>query len=154
MTIAKFTKNSLLTLCAASTLALVACTPTVAQRGNTLEDYQIKEIAPGVHTRSDVLKLLGSPTSQGTFDEHIWYYIGRTTEKHGIFDPEVKKERVVAVTFNEEGVVQYIGDVNGEKVNVPVSDDATPTHGNELTVMQQLLGNIGRFNPKSTDEKK
>ncbi len=153
MIIPKLTKKSLLTACALSCLVFsAACTPTVAQRGNTLENYQVDEIVANVHTRSDVLRLLGSPTTQATFDENIWYYIGRTTEKHGIFDPEVVEERVVAVAFNEEGVVTYIGDVDGQKIDVPISDDSTPTHGNELTVMQQLLGNVGRFNPNSANE--
>ncbi len=144
----KFTKKSLLIACAASCLAITACTPSVAKRGNILEEYQIGEIAPGVHTRSDVLRLLGSPTTQSTFDENIWYYIGQTTEKHGVFDPEVVDEKIVVVTFDEEGTVEYISKVDGEKFAVPISSDSTPTHGNELTIMQQLLGNIGRFNPQ------
>ncbi|GJL84947.1 MAG: outer membrane protein assembly factor BamE [Micavibrio sp.] len=152
MSILKLTKKSFLIASAVSCLAISACTPTVAQRGNTLENYQVDEIVANVHTRSDVLRLLGSPTTQATFDENIWYYIGRTTEKHGIFDPEVVEERVVAVAFNEEGVVTYIGDIDGQKIDVPISDDSTPTHGNELTVMQQLLGNVGRFNPTSGKE--
>ena len=145
-------QKSFLIIGAVSCLAIGACTPTVAQRGNTLENYQVDEIVPGVHTRSDVLRLLGSPTTQATFDENIWYYIGRTTEKHGIMDPEVVEERVVAVTFTQDGIVERIGDINGEKIDVPLSDDSTPTHGNDLTIMQQLLGNVGRFNPSSAKE--
>jgi hypothetical protein len=30
-------------------------------------------------------------------------------------------------------------------------DRITPTHGNDLTIVQQLLGNLGRFN--SSDKK-
>ena len=55
-TMTKFTAFLLL-------IMLTACTPTTAQRGNMLEDYQIKQIAPGVHGKTDVLKLLGSPTT-------------------------------------------------------------------------------------------
>jgi hypothetical protein len=29
---------------------------------------------------------------------------------------------------------------------VAMVDRVTPTHGNDLTLMQQVLGNLGRFN--------
>src|SRR5688572_12321947 len=66
-----------LLLTAALIAVMPACTPTVAQRGNMLEDYQIKTVIPGIHTRSDVLRLLGSPTTQAPFNDNLWYYIGQ-----------------------------------------------------------------------------
>ena len=125
---------------------LAGCTPTVAKRGNLLEDYQVKQITPGVHTRTDALKILGSPTTQSPFDENIWYYIGQETEKTGILDPQVKKERIVAVTFNETGIIQTIGDIDAGRLAIPLERSKTTTHGNEVTIMQQFLGNIGKFN--------
>lgn len=146
MTIFKLNPRPL--LCACALITLGACTPSVAQHGNMLQDYQIQQVAPGVHSRTDVLQLLGSPTTQATFDENVWYYIGRETEKRGILDPEVTKERVIVVAFDEEGIVQHVAEVDGENIDVPFSRDKTPTHGSELTFMQQLLGNLGRFNPQ------
>lgn len=133
-------------LCATILLSASACTPVTAQRGNLLQNYQIEEVKAGEHTRSDVLRLLGSPTTQSTFNTDVWYYIGQETEKHGILDSEVTEERVVAVTFDKDGVVQTIQDMNNERNNIPYARTKTPTHGNELTFSQQLLGNLGRFN--------
>ena len=129
-------------------LFIAACTPTVNQRGNLLTDQQIASVQLGQSTRSDVLRSLGSPTTKSPFNEEIWYYIGQETEKRGILDPEVMEERVVAVTFDEQGYVNDIRDINNERIDIPVERDATKTHGNDLTVMQQLLGNLGRFNPQ------
>lgn len=136
------------TLSAALCGVLIGCTPTVAQRGNMLEDYQVEQIITGIHTRTDVLRLLGSPTTRAPFDEDIWYYIGQETEKRGILDPKVVEERIVRVAFNEEGIVQRIEEIDRERIDIPVARAKTPTHGNEMTVMQQLLGNLGRFNPQ------
>lgn len=145
-------KSTVLIACAVCALALSACSPTVKQHGNILRDDQVAEIAPGVHTRTEVLRLLGSPTTTAAFDDNIWYYIGQETEKRGILDPEVIENRVFVVTFNDEGKVQDIGPIDEEMVDVPFSDDKTPTRGNDVTVVQQLLGNLGRFNPNTANQ--
>ncbi len=135
----------LLTLLGASCLT-GACTPTVAQRGNKVEDFQMEQVVTGIHTRTDVLRILGSPTTQATFDDNIWYYIGQETEKRGILDPEVVDERVVVVKFSEEGIVETIQEVDNNRLDIPIERAKTKTRGNEVTIMQQLLGNLGKFN--------
>ena len=136
-------------LIAGTCLLIAACTPTQAQHGNMLQDHQIEQVVTGIHTRSDVLRILGSPTTQAPFNEDIWYYIGQETEKRGILDPEVIEERIVIVAFDEEGVLQTINETDGERIGIPIERSKTETHGNELTFMQQLLGNLGRFNPEA-----
>lgn len=139
-----------------STLALAAllgtaCTPTVATRGNIVEDYRMAEIVPGVSTRTSVLQSLGSPTTQAPFDDTVWYYIGQTTEKRGIFDPKVIDKKVVVVAFTQDGVVESIDKINSDEIDLAVVRRKTPTSGNEISVLQQLLGNVGRFNkPKES----
>ncbi|MGB4058072.1 MAG: outer membrane protein assembly factor BamE [Alphaproteobacteria bacterium] len=145
-------KKTTLLLASAGFLGLVlpACTPTVSQHGNMLEDHQIKTVIPGIHTRSDVLRILGSPTTQAPFNENLWYYIGQETEKSGILDPEVTKERIVLVLFNEAGTVEQVREMpKGSRLDVPIERGKTPTHGNDVTIMQQFLGNLGRFNTAS-----
>lgn len=132
-------------------LGISACSPTVAKRGNLLEDYQIAEITEGQSTRSEVLRNLGSPTTRSTFDPNVWYYLGQETEKHGILDPEVVNERIIVVAFNEEGVVDIIREIDNERLDIPFKRDKTPTHGNEVTALQQFFGNLGRFNPPTSE---
>ncbi len=134
-----------LTLAASALLLTSACTPTIAQRGNMLEDYQIEGIVVGVHTRSDALRILGSPTTQAPFDDNVWYYIGQKTEKRGILDPKVKEERIFVLSFDEKGVIRSLEETNSERIAIPIERSKTQTHGNEITVIQQLLGNVGRF---------
>lgn len=130
----------------AALTALPACTPTEAIRGNIVEDYRMAEIVPGVSSRTNVLKSLGSPTTVAPFDDNVWYYIGQKTEQTGIFDPKVIDKKVVVVAFNDDGVVEAIDKVNADDIEVHPVRRKTPTSGNEVTVLQQLLGNVGRFN--------
>lgn len=142
-------KNSVLTLCALFCLVspiLGGCAPVVENRGNLLKDYQLVTLQPGISTKSDVLRALGSPTTQDAFNENTWYYIGQVTAKKGILDPKVTDERIVQVAFNTDGIVQSVKDVGGNREDIPYERRKTPTSGNEVTLMQQFFGNLGRFN--------
>lgn len=104
------------------------------------------EVTPGISTKTNVLKSLGSPTTIAPFDDNVWYYIGQKMEKRGIFDPKVVEEKVVVVAFDEEGIVQTMEEIDAERIDIPKSREKTPTGGNDVTVIEQLLGNVGRFN--------
>ena len=65
----------------------------------------------------------------------------------------VVAQDVVAIEFDDQGLVNRIDrhDLNGAR-EIDLVDRETPTAGNELTVLEQFLGNIGRFNPPADDE--
>jgi outer membrane protein assembly factor BamE (lipoprotein component of BamABCDE complex) len=134
---------------AALCLMLAGCTPTIDQRGNLLELEQVQRVEAGKHRRSDVLRLIGSPTTVAPFDDNTWYYIGQKTQKRGILDPQVTNEAVFIVTFGDDGVVESIRERDGERIDVPIARDATPTKGNDSTIMQEFFGNLGKFNPNT-----
>ncbi len=126
-------------------LTLASCTPTVAKRGNTIEDDQLQQIKVGESTREDVAKVLGTPTQMATFDDKTWYYIGQRTEKEAFFDPELKEQKIVTVEFTPEGKVLSVNKTGAELArNIDPASGKTPTYGKDITILQQLLGNIGR----------
>ena len=133
-------------------ISLSACTPTKAVQGNFIQDYQLAEVQAGVDTQSDVMRKLGSPTTRAPFDDNVWYYLGQETEKRGILDPEVKNERIIVVFFDESGTVTDLKNVDPQRTDIPYVREKTPTSGQEITVMQQLLGNMGRFNKTTGPE--
>lgn len=104
------------------------------------------EVTPGVSTRNNVLRSLGSPTTKAPFDDNVWYYIGQKMEKKGVFDPKVTDEKIVVVAFNKDGVVEKIEKIDADRMDIPRVRRKTKTGGNEITVMEQLLGNVGKFN--------
>jgi outer membrane protein assembly factor BamE (lipoprotein component of BamABCDE complex) len=99
------------------------------------------------------MQLLGSPSSLATFDNRTWYYVTQRTESHSFYFETVVSQDVVAIVFDDQGTVSHVDrhDLNGAR-EIDVVDRETPTAGNELTVLEQFLGNIGRFNPPEDDE--
>jgi outer membrane protein assembly factor BamE (lipoprotein component of BamABCDE complex) len=55
---------------------------------------------------------------------------------------------VYKIAFDDTGVVSMIKRVDGETLDVPLASRTTPTSGNEITFIQQVLGNVGKYNQK------
>ncbi len=133
---------------AALVAALLAagCSPRVDIRGNLPDAEDIAAIKIGETKRDDVIKLLGNPSTSGTFEKETWYYIGQRTETHAFFKPSVVDQKVLLVRFDKEGAVEELQQF-GLKDGKPVDQvgRVTPTRGKDLSILQQLVGNIGRF---------
>jgi outer membrane protein assembly factor BamE (lipoprotein component of BamABCDE complex) len=130
----------------------VACTPIIEVRGNNPPPEQLAQVKVGASTREDVQALLGTPSNVTPFGEESWHYISAVTEREAFFEPVILERKVVTVVFDRAGMVRAIdnrGLEDGKDV-VPNSRE-TPTAGKEMTVLQQMMGNVGRF---SKDSKK
>ena len=139
-------------VCAVMLVAASACAPNVATRGNLPDPDKLAEIVPGEATRDDVAALLGSPSSAATFGEEIWYYIAARVETVAFNEPEVIDQQVVAIRFSEDGLVTAIDTYGMDDARaVEIVDRVTPTSGKEVTILQQLLGNVGRFARKDSE---
>jgi len=123
------------------------CSPTVDIRGNMPDPQDVAQLKVGESTRDDVIKLLGNPSTSGTFEKETWYYIGQRTEQGAtFFKPTVTDQKVLAVRFDADGKLEELHEY-GLKDGKPVEvvDRVTPTRGKDLTILQQLVGNVGRF---------
>lgn len=133
-------------LLGSAALALAACGNTVQVRGNNPDPEDVAEIKPGIHSRQDIVDLLGSPSTVSTFEDRKWYYIGQKTQEVAFMKPEVLDRNVLVITFDETGLVegtQHYDMADAQDVT-PVERE-TPTEGRDLTFLQQLFGNVGRF---------
>ncbi len=128
-------------------VALVACAPRLDTRGNLPDPDQLTKIKPGQHTRMQVAEILGSPSNISTFDQETWFYVSQRTETTAFFESDVKTRQVVILRFDKGGKladVRTIGLEKGRKV-LPVERE-TPTSGNEMGIIEQIIGNLGKFN--------
>ena len=131
-------------------LALSGCTPEVTTHGYRFDEGTLAQLEPGRTTEEGVTRLLGSPSSVATFDNRVWYYITQRTEHKSFYQDQVVEQKVVEVTFDDKGVVQSVDRRNlADARQVALVERETPTSGNELNLLQQFVGNIGRFNPQA-----
>ena len=126
---------------------LSACAPIIVQRGNLPDPELLSRVQPGVQSRNQVADLLGSPSSVATFGDEVWYYISSQTETLAFYEPEVTEQKVIAITFDSAGMVKTVRAYGLEDAQAiePVAR-ITPTGGRAITILEQLFGNLGRFN--------
>jgi outer membrane protein assembly factor BamE (lipoprotein component of BamABCDE complex) len=134
---------------------LGACTPRITTHGFVPDPEALDRIQPGVHNEVEVAQFLGTPSTTALFGQPTWLYITERTEAYAFLEPEVVDQRVVLIAFNDSGVVTEVDEYimeDGYLID-PVTR-TTPTYGKELGLLEQLLGNIGRFAGQDENPKK
>lgn len=134
-------------------MLLWGCTPISDSRGYRTEAPVADQIKVDASTREDVIRTLGSPSSQSNFGDETWYYISAVKERRGILAPEVVDQQVTQVVFDTGGIVKGVktyGLKDSREVNI-VSRE-TPTEGHKLGFIEQIVGNLGRFNKDVKDK--
>ena len=127
-------------------LLAASCTPTIDNRGYVPDPQALERVRPGGQTRGDVADILGTPSSVTPFADDTWIYIQRKTSTVAFFEPRVLEQNVVVVAFDDAELVSDVRRYTLEdgKLIDPVSRK-TPAPGKELTFLEQLVGNVGRF---------
>lgn len=136
-------------------LVLSACTPIEATRGQLVTDEELNQLKVGTTAKAEVIALLGTPTTVATFNDKQWYYIGEDTKQIGIHPPVPTKRRIVALTFDDAGTLideKILGKDDAQKVAMAPGE--TKVIGTERTIVQQLIGNVGRFNQSGDNSTK
>ena len=131
-------------------IGLAGCSlfqPVAQLHGNKVDADQLKELTPGTSTRADVSALIGSPTLHATFDDNTWIYVSEVTRPRIGRTMGVEEQKVVVLTFDDRGVLSGVQTkTDADSLPVSVVARTTPSPGSEASFLQQLFGNIGRFN--------
>jgi|KBSSwiStaDraftv2_1062776.scaffolds.fasta_scaffold920174_1 outer membrane protein assembly factor BamE (lipoprotein component of BamABCDE complex) len=127
-------------------LGAAACSPVDDVRGHVATPGTMEKLEVSTQSKEDVLRLLGSPSTVTAFSDKTWYYIRQRQEQFAFFGINTYEQSVVAISFNDAGRVSAIKNYSlkdGKEISmVPYT---TPTSGKEMTIMDQILGNVGRF---------
>lgn len=134
--------------------SLTACSyfcPPPIPRGALLEKDEYSKLIPGSSTRSDVITILGTPTTHATFNDNTWIYVAMTKDLVPLSFPAVDTQEVLVLNFDNHGTLQNMKHL-GKKdaIYVDMASGVTKTPGTQISIIQELLGNVGRYNPLSS----
>lgn len=147
-------RSKLLIAVLSATALTAACAPVIGQNGFQAIDAKPADIVAGTDTKQTVLTKLGTPSTTSTFEhDNVWYYISQVTEKYTYNRAQVTQRSVTEITFDDAGQVSAVNNLGLEDGRVvAMNGRETPTRGRQLTILEQLLGNVGRGQLPRTDE--
>ena len=135
-----------LALLAAPALVLGGCDNIVDYRGFAPTPGSTEKLEIGSQSREDVVRLVGSPSAVATFNPNTWYFITQRQETWAFLKPTITQQTVMQVTFSDAGRISEIKHYDLKDAReIEMVARVTPTAGKELTVLEQILGNIGKF---------
>lgn len=127
-------------------MALGACTSRKFIRGYKVDEKMVSSIRAEVDSRDSVQEMLGSPSSIATFDNDNWYYYSKKSESLAFFKENITELNIIAIRFDSDGYVTAVDHFTlDDRNNIEPVGKTTRTHGRELSFIQELFGNIGRF---------
>jgi outer membrane protein assembly factor BamE (lipoprotein component of BamABCDE complex) len=126
--------------------AIAACTPVIRNHGYVPAETELALVEVGVDTRETLGEKIGRPSTSGLLNDEGWYYVQSQYRLVGPREPKEIDRKVLAVTFNEAGVVENValfGLEDGQVVEI--SRRVTETNIKGVSVITQLLGSFGRI---------
>ena len=132
-------------------LALVAllvtgCTGTQTTHGNFITTKQVAQLTPNDMSKDDVLATLGSPSAQGTMNANRWYYIAEQQHSKPFEPNQLVTRTLLVLDFDDNGTLVNVtqkDQTNGKEV--VMDETVTPTQGQALGVIDQIIQNVQTF---------
>lgn len=125
---------------------VTACSAVYRNHGYVPTEDELALIEVGTDTRETVGQKIGRPSTSGLLNDVGWFYVQSRYKHFGPRQPQEIERQVVAVTFNEAGVVENIARYGLEDGRVvQISRRVTETNIKGLSVIQQILGSFGKL---------
>jgi len=130
---------------ALSAVFLTGCTTSEVLKQGYVIDQQALDLTPVGSSREQVLLSLGTPSTTATFDNEVFYYISQQRQRGAMFmKPRLVSQNVLAVYFDEEGVVSNISNYTLKDGRAfDMISRTTPTGGKDETFLMQILTGAG-----------
>ncbi len=138
-------KKKIISLCLV--MVLSACTPITTHHGFN----NIASMRSWVKSNTVLKNELQSRFGPASFidtegDMTSLYYIAFTKERFAFFKPEVTDRQIIVLHFKNDAYQDYAEYSLKDGKDIDITSDKTPTYGKEMSVIQQILSNVGRFN--------
>ena len=131
-------------------LVLVACGGQYRNHGYMPMKIDVDALVVGVDTREKIVELLGAPSIGGVVTDKAIYYVRSRVHHPGYMRPNEIGREVLVLSFGENQIlrnVERFGIDQGKLVRL--EHRVTKAIGGDRTILQEIIGSIGGFNPST-----
>ena len=121
----------------------------VTHNGNMPTNERISRVNVG-QSKQEIQQLLGTPSSVVSLDQNTWIYMSSDIKRVAFLQPEEISRDVLTIKFDKDGRVADIKRLKKENGReIMVSNDETPTLGQEPGFFEKYFGGVGQYMPFS-----
>lgn len=145
--------NIRIILCVIVMVGLTGCLlTTVEKQGYVLSPERLEKIEIGTATKRVVEHHLGTPTFRTEYEAERWHYVSSAKAVTSVLNPELVEQDVITIEFDEQDVVSKVEHKTADdSAAVNMVNRKTKTEGHSISLVEQLIGNFGRFNNNAAD---
>lgn len=126
------------------------CAANYTNHGYVPPQEDLDQIVVGIDTRSSVEETLGSSAATSVREDDALYFVRSRVRTFAMLEPEVIDRKVVAVSFDGNGVVQNVESFGLERGQVvQLTRRVTDSSVANKSIFRQLIGNIGSVTPQA-----
>ena len=138
-------------------LALVLVMATLAACGGQYRNHGYMPLAEdvdalivGVDKRDSIIEVMGVPTTGGVLTEEAMYYVRSRVHHKGYVKPNEIQRDILVLSFDKNQILRNVERFGIEKGKlIRLEHRVTEAPGGDRSVLQQIIGSIGGFNPNS-----
>jgi outer membrane protein assembly factor BamE (lipoprotein component of BamABCDE complex) len=138
-------------------LALVLVMATLAACGGQYRNHGYMPLAEdvdalivGVDTRDSIIEVMGVPTTGGVLTVEAMYYVRSRVHHKGYVKPNEIQRDVLVLSFDKNQILRNVERFGIEKGKlIRLEHRVTEAPGGDRSILQQIIGSIGGFNPNS-----
>ena len=82
------------------------CSPRISRHGNIFSNEELKILKNSRLNKSEIIEILGQPSTKSTFSDNIWYYIFFIQKEKAYFKVKNSSNKVLKIKFNEKQNVE------------------------------------------------
>ena len=82
------------------------CSPRISRHGNIFSNEELKILKNSRLNKSEIIEILGQPSTKSTFSDNIWYYIFFIQKEKAYFQVKNSSNKVLKIKFNEKQNVE------------------------------------------------
>ena len=111
------------------------CSPRISRHGNIFSDDDIKILQTAKLNKSEILEILGQPSTKSTFSDNVWYYIFFIQKEAAYFQVKNSENKVLKIKFDKKQNVEtyeIIKNNNSVRIKTVKVDTKTAVYSKSL----------------------
>ena len=121
------------------------CSPRISRHGNIFSDDELKILQTTRLNKSEIIEILGQPSTKSTFSDNIWYYIFFIQKEKAYFQVKNSSNKVLKIKFDDKQNVEAYNIIkNNQSIKIKTVKVDSDTSAFNRGIVRELLDSFIR----------